>query len=61
MKQIIVVVSQDGNVKIEASGYSGASCEKATKALEEAMGIPGKRAKKDEFYAVEVGQQKVGN
>lgn len=59
-RQIEVIVDPDGGVKIEAVGFRGSSCEKATKALEEAMGTPGKRAKKDAYYQQEVGKQQVG-
>lgn len=60
MKQIIVEVSPDGEVKIEAVGYRGQSCAKATEALEKAMGLPGKSVKKKEYFQTESSAQKVG-
>lgn len=58
MKSIVVEVSTEGDVKIEAVGYAGKGCEKATAALEAAMGLPGKRKHKPEYQAQNT--QKVG-
>ena len=38
MKKVTVVIGQNGNVKIEASGYTGPACKKATAELEKALG-----------------------
>lgn len=40
MKNIEVIVSTDGTLKINAVGFSGPDCEKATRFLEEALGRP---------------------
>jgi hypothetical protein len=58
MKQIEVIVSPDGEVTIDVVGFKGQGCEKATKALEEAMGITGKRNRKPEYHAHEAATQK---
>lgn len=58
MKTIEVIVSPDGEVKIEAVGFSGSSCTKATEALEKALGVTKSKTKKKEFWAQEV--QKIG-
>jgi hypothetical protein len=58
MRTIEVTVSPEGEVKIAAVGFKGNACEKATKALEEAMGIPGKRTKTPEYDAKEVTTQR---
>ena len=61
MKQITIDVLPDGTVSIEAAGFRGNACEKATKAIEEALG--GKvqqRKKKPEFWQQNVGSQHVG-
>ena len=50
MKQIIIEVSADGSLKIETKGFKGAECEKATKAMEEALGVASDRKKKPEFF-----------
>ena len=49
-KTIEVSVSPTGAITIEAEGYTGSSCEEATRFLEEALGLPGKRKRKAEFY-----------
>ena len=49
-KTIEVSVSPTGEITIEAEGYTGSGCEDATRVLEEALGLPGKRARKAEFY-----------
>ena len=41
-KQTIEVrVAPDGAIAIEAEGYTGSTCEEATRFLEEALGLPG--------------------
>ena len=42
-KTIEVSVSPAGAISIEAEGYTGSGCEEATRFLEEALGLPGKR------------------
>ena len=37
-KTIEVIVQPDGRLKIDAVGFQGANCEKATAFLEEALG-----------------------
>jgi hypothetical protein len=39
VKQIKVKISPDGDVTIEAVGYSGTDCERATDRLERALGL----------------------
>lgn len=60
MKTVEITIDPDGGVTIEATGFKGGSCERATKALEEAMGVAGKRDKKPSYYQQEVSPQKVG-
>ena len=50
-RTIEVVVNADGQVKIDAVGFKGADCEKATAFLEAALGKAGKKIKKPEYYA----------
>ncbi|HEY6563319.1 MAG TPA: DUF2997 domain-containing protein [Pirellulaceae bacterium] len=60
---IEVTVSPTGAITVEAEGYSGSSCEEATRFLEEALGLPGKRVRKGEFYRRETrnsNQQQLG-
>ena len=54
-KTIEVTISPDGEITIEAQGYAGASCEKETKKLEDALGVVGKRTLKPERWDSEQG------
>jgi hypothetical protein len=63
-KTIEVTVSPTGAITVEAEGYSGSSCEEATRFLEEALGLPGQRVRKGEFYRRETrntNQQQLGS
>jgi len=57
-KQIIVSVSPDGEVSIEAVGYKGQACRKATEALEHALGQVKTYKPKPEMYQANAQQQK---
>jgi hypothetical protein len=61
-KTIEVIVSPDGSLKIDAVGFQGADCEKATAFLEEALGQAGTRKRKPEYLSqsTTIRQQKVG-
>ena len=61
-RSIELVVEPDGSIEIEAVGFSGSDCEKATAFLERALGLVSSRNRKGEYYAgVTVKkQQKVG-
>ena len=51
MKRTIeVIVEPNGRVAIEAMGFAGADCEKATAFLEQALGVVGERRKKPEYH-----------
>lgn len=50
MKQVIIDIGPDGEVRIDAVGFKGKACEKATAAFEEALGKVSKRTKKSEWY-----------
>jgi hypothetical protein len=38
MQEIEIIVDEQGNVQVEAKGFSGADCKTLTKAIEEAVG-----------------------
>lgn len=59
-KEIIVDITPDGKVKIEAVGYSGNACEKATAAIEAALGVVKSRKRKPEYQQKQVTGQKAG-
>jgi hypothetical protein len=51
MKRTIeVTVSPIGDISIDAIGFKGADCEKATRFLEEALGVVGQKQKKPEYH-----------
>jgi hypothetical protein len=62
MKTIEIVVAPSGEIQIDAVGFKGPDCEKATQFLEQALGVVGKNVKKPEYYqrATTSNQQKVG-
>src|SRR5262249_3213824 len=51
MKQIIVEITPEGEVQIDAIGFKGTACEKATAEIEKALGLPATRKKKPEYHA----------
>jgi len=59
---IEIIVSPDGDISIDAIGFKGPDCEKATRAMEEALGVVQQRSKKLEYLAkaASVAQQKIG-
>lgn len=61
-RTIEIVVSPIGDISINAVGFKGTDCEKATQFLEEALGVVGKKVKKPEFHqsATKTHQQKIG-
>ena len=62
-RTIEVTVELTGGIIIEAVAFKGADCEKATQFLEEALGVPGQRTKKPEYYqrSRQQHQQKLGS
>jgi len=50
MRTIEITVNPDGSVEIDAVGFKGAECEKATKAYEEALGGKVTSTRKPEFF-----------
>jgi hypothetical protein len=63
MKRTIeVTVDPVGGIKIDAINFAGADCEKATKYLEEALGVVSEKQKKPEYYQQhrQKHQQRVG-
>ncbi|MBX9681841.1 MAG: DUF2997 domain-containing protein [Gemmataceae bacterium] len=51
MNRVIdVTISPQGEVSIQTVGYSGSSCQEASRFLEQALGIPRSDRKTPEFY-----------
>ena len=47
---IEVTIAADGSISIDAIGFKGADCERATKYLEEALGSVARKDRKPEFH-----------
>jgi hypothetical protein len=60
MPRIIeVIVSPKGEVTVQTKGYGGADCLRASKFLEEALGVATGDRKTAEFYQAESQEQQV--
>lgn len=51
MPEIEIIISPDGEISIEAKGYTGGKCLEATKPYEKALGVTIERKKKPEFFS----------
>ena len=49
-RRIHVRVSPIGDITVEAHGFQGKGCEAATKAIEDALGRPGQRTRKPDYW-----------
>lgn len=61
MKSIQVLIDETGAVEIEAIGFKGNACEKATAGLEKALGVVRNKKKKPEFHQEEKPRVQQGN
>jgi hypothetical protein len=63
MKSIEIIVSATGEIQIDASGFKGADCEKATQFLENALGFVKQKQKKPEFHQqnLTTNKQRIGS
>jgi hypothetical protein len=60
MPQIIeVTVSPQGEATIQTKGYTGSTCQDASKFLEQALGVSTGERKTAEFYATASAQQQI--
>lgn len=50
-KIIEIIVSPKGETKLETKGFSGAGCQEATRALEQALGAKTGESLTGEYYA----------
>ena len=58
-----ITIQPTGEILIDAVGFKGADCEKATGYLEEALGLVGVKQKKPEYHQRRsiTGQQRIGS
>jgi hypothetical protein len=61
-RTIEIIIALTGEIQIDAVGFKGPNCEKATKFLEEALGVVGQKVKKPEYHQQSTtrNQQRVG-
>ena len=48
-KQIIIEVATDGTITVEGQNFAGPECEKATKFMEDALGVTGTRRRTADY------------
>ena len=63
MKNIEIVIDTDGTLKIDAVGFKGMECEKATRFLETSLGKyawNGQSGRKPEFYQTQAATVAAG-
>lgn len=51
MRTIEIIIDRTGDLEIDAVGFKGADCEKATRFLEQALGNVANRRHKPEYHA----------
>ena len=61
-RAIEIIIVPSGEIQIDAVGFKGPDCEQATKFLEEALGVVGKKVKKPEYHqrSTRTNQQRIG-
>jgi hypothetical protein len=61
-RTIEIIINPTGEIQIDAVGFKGPDCEKATKFLEEVLGVVGQKIKKPEYHqqSTRTNQQKLG-
>lgn len=62
MKTVEIIINPSGQLTINAAGFNGSDCEKATAFLEQALGRLTAKQRKPEFYrpSQRLQQQKAG-
>lgn len=53
MKYLDITIGEEGQVSVEAKGFSGNSCEKAVEELECELGLVKNKKKKSEYFQKE--------
>ena len=57
VRRVIIRITRDGEVKIEAKGYTGESCISATEPFERAFGDVNKRELKESYYEQQMQEE----
>ena len=53
MKKIVVTIDKEGKTSVEAFGFKGKGCVKATEIISKILGRESSRQKKAEYYETE--------
>ena len=56
-ERIDVWISPEGAITLDAVGYTGSTCEEATRFLEESLGIVGRKQRTRDYYRRQKNQQ----
>ena len=61
-RSIEILIAPDGKLTIDAIGFKGADCDRATKFLETALGLTSVKQRKPEFHqtTLKKTQQRLG-
>ena len=61
-KTIEIIIGPTGEIQIDAVGFKGPDCERATQFLEKALGVVGQKIKKPEYHqrSTRTNQQRIG-
>lgn len=56
-ERIDVWISPEGAITLDAVGYTGSTCEEATRFLEESLGTVGRKQRTRDYYRRQKNQQ----
>ena len=56
-ERIDVWISPEGAITLDAVGYTGSTCEEATRFLEESLGAVGRKQRTRDYYRRQKNQQ----
>jgi len=56
-ERIDVWISPEGAITLDAVGYTGSTCEEATRFLEESLGTVGRKQRSRDYYRRQRNQQ----
>jgi hypothetical protein len=56
-ERIDIWISPEGAITLDAVGYTGSSCEEATRFLEESLGTVGRKQRTRDYYRRQKNQQ----
>ena len=60
-EQIDVWINTEGGITIDAAGFTGKSCEEATRFLEEGLGVVGRKQRGLDYYKKSINRNQNKN